>query len=287
MKNFKDKVAVITGGANGIGLALAEEALQREMKVVVADIHREGLERAEKHLKKFKGEFFTVNMDVTEYSEMKMLAEKTVDEYNKVDIFFNNAGVTVPGPVWELPLNDIDYIIKSNLYSSVYGLKVFVPLMSSQDSKGHIVNTASIAGLISAPGMPTYHMTKFGNVGLTETVNYQLQAADSNIKMSLFCPGYIQTDLHNCDERRPEKFAIDPEDPYYQSETYKKGLERAEQVITTGMPIDSIGMQVFQAIEDEEFYILTHPQYLPVVANRMKNIVNGSNPDIEFFKNNS
>ena len=285
MKKFKDKVAVITGGANGIGLALAEEALKRKMKVVIADIHEKGLKRAETKLSDFEGDLLTVHMDVTEYSDMKNLAEKTLSEYGQVDILFNNAGVVVPGPVWELPLNDIDYIMQSNLYSIVYGLKAFVPIMSEQNTDAHIVNTASVAGLLSTKGMPTYHMTKFGNVGLTESVNYQLQAADSNIKMSVFCPGFIQTELHNCDKRRPDKFEINLEEPYYNSETYKEGLKRAEHVITTGMPIDSIGMQVFQAIEDEEFYILTHDQYLPVIAHRMKNILNGQNPNIAFFDN--
>lgn len=102
--------------------------------------------------------------------------------------------------------------------------------------------------------------------------------------MSVFCPGFIQTDLHHCDDRRPEKFAIDPDDPYYKSETYKDGLKKAHHVITTGIPIDSVGMSVFQAIEDEEFYILTHPKYQPVIGWRVKNILDGKNPDINFFK---
>ena len=127
-------------------------------------------------------------------------------------------------------------------------------------------------------------MTKFGNIGLSESVSLQLQEKGSNIKMSVFCPGFIQTDLHHCDDRRPEKFAIDPKDPYYQSETYKNGLKKAHYVITTGIPIDSIGMSVFQGIEDEDFYILTHPKYQPVIGWRVKNILDGKNPDINFFK---
>lgn len=284
MKEFKDKVAVITGGANGIGLAVAEEATRRGMKVVIGDIHKEGLEKAEEKLRNMGADFLSIYMDVTEYEDMEMLAEKTLDKYGKVDIFFNNAGVAVPGPIWELPLKEVDYIMHSNLYSIVYGLRVFIPIMEKQGTDCHIVNTASVAGLLSSPAMPTYHMTKFGNIGLSESVSLQLQEKGSNIKMSVFCPGFIQTDLHHCDDRRPEKFAIDPKDPYYQSETYKNGLKKAHYVITTGIPIDSIGMSVFQGIEDEDFYILTHPKYQPVIGWRVKNILDGKNPDINFFK---
>lgn len=284
MKEFKGKVAVVTGGANGIGHALAQEAVKRGMKVVIADIDKKGLDRVESEFKDLNADFMTVYMDVTEYNDMEMLAKKTIDKYGQVDILFNNAGVVVPGSIWKLPLNDIDYIMQSNLYSVLYGLKVFVPIMEEQGTDCHIVNTASVAGLLSTSGMPTYHMTKFGNIGLSESINYELQEKGSKIKMSVFCPGFIQTDLHHCDDRRPEKFKIDWEDPYYQSEEYKNGLKRAHHVITTGLPIDSVGMSVFQAIEDEQFYILTHPQYQPVIGWRVKNILDMKNPDINFFK---
>ncbi|SHH47561.1 SDR family NAD(P)-dependent oxidoreductase [Sporanaerobacter acetigenes] len=284
MKEFKGKVAVVTGGANGIGHALAQEAAKREMKVVIADIDKEGLDRVESEFKGLNADFMTVYMDVTEYSDMEMLAKKTIDKYGQVDILFNNAGVSVMGAIWELPINDIDYIIHSNLYSVAYGLRVFIPIMEKQNTDCHIVNTASVAGLITSPGAPTYFMTKHGNIGLSEAVNYQLQEKGSKIKMSVFCPGFVQTDLHNCDKRRPEKFKIDWEDPYYQSESYKEGYIKNTHVITTGIPIDSIGMSVFQAIEDEQFYILTHPQYLPIIGMRVKNVLDMKNPDVNFFK---
>jgi len=283
MKEFKNKVSVITGAANGIGLELSKESARRGMKVVMADIAEDDLEKAYNEVKEITPEVIKIVMDCTIYEDMEKLAQQTLDEFGQVDVFFNNAGVVVPGPIWELPNVDIDYIMKSNVYNIVYGLKVFVPIMTKQGTDAHIVNTASVAGLLSTPGMPTYHMTKFANVGLTESVNYQLRAANSNIKMSLYCPGFIQTDLHHCDERRPERFAIDKDNPYYSSKSYKEGLERAHQVITTGFPIDSVGMMVFQAIEDEQFYITTHPQYQPIIGLRVKNILEGKNPDVSIF----
>lgn len=282
MKDFKNKVAVITGAAHGIGEAVAKEASARGMKLVIADIDYDNLLKVENMLKASGTETLALKIDVTEYSQMEELASRTIERFGKIDILFSNAGVVVPGPIWELPLKDIDYIMDSNLYSIVYGLKVFIPIMLKQDTDCHIVNTASVAGLLTSNNMPAYHMTKAGNVALSETVNYQLQQMGSKIKMSVFCPGFIQTDLDNCDTRRPEKYKMD-DDPYYSSSTYKEGLERAHYVIRTGIPIDSIGMSVFNAIEEEQFYILTHPQYNPIIGLRVKNMLEGKNPDVSIF----
>jgi short-subunit dehydrogenase len=284
MKDFKNKVAVITGAANGIGKELAKDAALRGMKVVIADIDSENLDKVKVELEKLGAEVLSLIIDVTEYEQVEKLAKETIEKFGAVDLLFNNAGVVVPGKIWELPLKDVDYIMQSNLYSIVYGLRAFVPIMLKQDTPCHIVNVASAAGLITSPSMPTYHMTKFGNVGLSESVNYQLQEMGSKIKMSVFCPGFIQTDLHNCDKRRTEKFKID-ENPYYTSESYYSGLKQSDFVIKTGMPIDSIGMSVFQGIEDENFYILTHPQYNPIIGLRAKTILDGKNPNVAVFKN--
>ena len=284
MKEFKGKVAVITGGANGLGLAIAEESIKRGMKVVIADICKDGLKEADKRFKDMDADYITLFADVTKYEEMEMIAKKTLEKYGQVDILFNNAGVVIPGSIYNLPLNDIDFIMQSNVYSILYGMKVFIPIMEKQATDCHVVNTASVAGLLTSSGMPTYHMTKFANVGLTESVNLELQEKGSNVKLSVFCPGFIKTKLHLCDNRRPERFAINNEDPYYSSDEYKAGLKRAEHVITTGIDIDSVGMSVFQAIEDEQFYILTHPQYQAVIGWRAKNILDMKNPDINFFK---
>lgn len=283
MKDFKNKVAVVTGAANGIGKELAKDAALRGMKVVIADIDSQNLDKVKVELEELGAEVLSLIIDVTEYEQVEKLAKETIEKFGAVDLLFNNAGVVVPGKIWELPLKDIDYIMESNLYSIVYGLRAFVPIMLKQDTPCHIVNVASAAGLITSPSMPTYHMTKFGNVGLSESVNYQLQEMGSKIKMSVFCPGFIQTDLHNCDKRRTEKFKID-ENPYYTSESYYSGLKYDEHIIKTGMPIDSIGMSVFQGIEDENFYILTHPQYNPIIGLRAKTILDGKNPDVSIFK---
>lgn len=283
MKEFKNKVAVITGGAHGIGLELAKEALRRGMKIMVGDIDAEGLQAAEKIFSEMNGNYKTMVLDVSIYEEMCAFAKATKAHFGQIDLFFNNAGVVVSGPIWETPAKDIDYILASNLASVAYGLRAFIPIMEAQDIDCHIVNTASAAGLLTAPIMPLYHMTKFGNVGLSESTYYQLQERNSKIKMSVYCPGYIQTDLHHCDQRRPERFKID-DDPYYQSPTFKQNYAINQFVIETGMPIDSVSLSVFQAIEDEKFYILTHPNYTPLIGLRVKGILEGNNPDVNLFK---
>lgn len=283
MKDFKGKVAVITGAAHGIGHAVAKEAAMKGMKLVLADIDSKFLKEVENEIVSMGVEVLSVEMDVTEFDQVKELADKTIKRFGQVDLLFNNAGVVVPGNILDLPIKDIDYIVQSNVYSVIYGLKAFIPIMLKQDTPCHIVNTASVAGLLTTPNMPTYHMTKHANVALSESVNYQLQAMGSKIKMSVFCPGFIQTDLDNCDIRRQEKFKMDENEPYYSSDAYKAGLERAHFVIQTGIPIDSIGMSVFSAIEEEQFYILTHPQYNPIIGLRVKTMLEGKNPDVSIF----
>lgn len=283
MKDFKNKVAVITGGANGLGLEIAKEAARRQMKIVIADIDQPSLDKSNQLLEEMNADYASLKIDVTQHQEMVRLGEFALEKYGQVDLFFNNAGVVVTGPIWELPARDIDYIIASNLSSVAYGLNVFIPIMEKQGTDCHIVNTASAAGLLTAQVMPAYHMTKFGNVGLSESTYLKLQEVNSKIKMSVYCPGYIQTDLHNCDTRRPERFERN-DDPYYQSPAYMQAYKINEHVIKTGIPAASVGMTVFQGIEDEKFYILSHPAYMPLIGLRVKTILDGNNPDINVFK---
>jgi len=283
MKEFKNKVAVITGAGNGFGLEFAKECAKREMKVVIADIDKEDLKKTEAIVKEMGAEVLAVVTDVSIFDEVKALADKTIKEFGAVDLLFNNAGVVVAGPVWELPTREWDWIFGTNVYGIIHGLKAFIPIMLKQDTPCHIVNTSSVAGLLTTQNMVAYHTTKHAAVALSEATNYSLQAVNSKIKMSVFCPGFVQTDLDNCDRHRPERFKIDPNEVYYESEAYKAGIERGHYVINTGLPIDSIRQSVFIAIEEEQFYILTHPQYNPIIGKRVKDMIEGQNPDVSIF----
>ncbi|SES63404.1 Short-chain dehydrogenase [Natronincola peptidivorans] len=284
MKEFKNRTAVITGAANGFGFEVAKECARREMKVVMADIDGEDLKKASQTVKEMGVEVLTVEMDTSVYEEMENLAKQTLETFRTVDLLFNNAGVVTSGSIWEMPLKDWEWTMGVNVWGMMYAMRVFVPIMLKQQTPCHVVNVASVAGLLTTPGMPAYHTTKFATVAMTESANYQLQMMNANVKMSVYCPGFVQTDLHNCEKRRPERFKIDPDHPYYQSESYRAGLAKAEHVITTGIPITSVAQSIFTAIEEEQFYILTHPQYNPVIGLRVKTMLEGKNPSAELFR---
>jgi NAD(P)-dependent dehydrogenase (short-subunit alcohol dehydrogenase family) len=284
MKDFKDKVAVITGAANGIGFAVARECAKRQVKIVIADIDGADLTVAEKKLKAEGADVLAVEMDVMKYEDMELLAAKALEKFQHIDLLFNNAGVVVAGPAWLLSLNDWEWIMKSNVWGAIHGEKVFIPIMLKQDTDCHIVNTSSVAGLLHLNGMSAYHTSKFACVGLTESTYLDLQCTTDKIKMSVFCPGFIQTDLDNCERHRPERYKNDMSQPFYQSELYKEEEAQKHKVIRGGMPIDTIGATIFKAIEDETFYILTHPELNPLIGLRIKNMFEGGRPSMNLLR---
>lgn len=283
MKEFKNKVALITGAGNGFGFEIAKECAARGMKLALNDIDKKDLEIASEALRKEGAEVLTLHADVTIPEEVDKMVDRTIDTFGQIDFLVNNAGVAISGPVWELPLQDWEWIVSANIMSQVYAMKKVIPLMLKQDTECHILNVASVAGLITSNGMPAYHTTKHASVALTESTSFDLQAIGSKIKLSVFCPGFVQTDLHNYERHRPERFN-DKSDPYYQSPSYFAGLKRAEFVIKTGMPIDSIGMSVLTGIEEDQFYILTHPLYNTIIGRRVKDMLEGRGPDLQVLR---
>ena len=280
MRDFKDKVAVITGAANGIGFAIAQECAKRGVKMVVADIDETDLGQAVEQLEVAGAEVIAVEMDVMKYADMEMLCRRALEHFQHVDLLFNNAGVVVAGPAWLLSLNDWEWSMRTNVWGVIHGEKVFIPVMLEQDTPCHIVNTSSVAGLLDLNGMSAYHTSKFATVGLSESTYLDLQCQTDKIKMSVFCPGFIQTDLDNCERHRPEIYANDLSQPYYQSDLYRSEEQQKHKVIQGGMAIDTIGATIFEAIEEERFYILTHSELNPLIALRVNNVLNGGSPSM-------
>ena len=279
MKEFAGKVALITGAGNGFGAEFAKECARREMKMVLVDIDPSDGERILKTVKDMGADAISVVADVSLEEEVTKMVNQTMETYGQIDLLFNNAGVAIPGPVWEVPTQDWEWILGLNVMSQVYAMKLVIPIMLKQGIPCHIVNTASVAGLLTTSGMPLYHTSKFASVALSESVAHDLKAMNANVKISVYCPGFVQTDLHNYERHRPERFK-DVSDPYYQSELFKIGQARAKHVITTGIPVDSVALSVFNAIEDEEFYILTHPMYQTIIGNRVKSMLEGHFQDL-------
>lgn len=279
MKEFKNKVALITGAANGFGREFVKEAVAREMKIAVVDIEGAELDAVVAEEKAKGATIIGIQADVTKPEECEKAVNATMEAYGQIDLLMNNAGVAIPGVVWELPIRDWEWITHLNVLSHVYFMKLVIPIMLKQGTHCHICNTASVAGVITSDGMPAYHTTKHAAVALAESVSYDLQAIGADIVMSVYCPGFVQTDLHHSERHRPEQYA-DPSDPYYTSPTFYKGQATAKHVIETGMPIDSVGMRVFQAIEDEQFYILTHPIYTTIIGKRVTDMLAGKGPSL-------
>ncbi len=277
MKDFKDKVMFISGAAHGFGRVIAIEAAKRGMKLAMIDIDAPALEETAGMLG--DADALTIPTDVTKEDEVNAAIDKAMAHFGRIDVLINDAGIALPGRMWELPTRDWEWILHVNTMSQVYTMRKIIPIMLAQKTHAAILNVASIAGLLDTPGMPAYHASKFASVGLTEATAYDLQRINADIQMHVMCPGFVQTDLYHTEQHRPAQYT-DKSDPYYSSEAYLKGQQFAKYVIVNGSPIDSIAPTVFKALEDETFYILTHPEYNPLISDRVNRIVNGGKPDV-------
>ena len=159
MKEFEGKVAVITGAGNGFGVEIAKECAYRKIKMILVDIEKEDVELTKKMVCSMGGEAIALQADVTLFEEVKKMIDIAIEEYGQIDLLFNNAGVAIPGVIWELPMRDWDWIVQVNVMSQVYAMNLAIPIMLKQNTPCHIINTASVAGLITSDGMPAYHTT--------------------------------------------------------------------------------------------------------------------------------
>lgn len=279
MKEFKGRVALITGAANGFGVEFVKEAAKREMKIVAVDIEGDEVKAVAEEARANGAEIIDIQADLTKYEEVERVVNKTMEVYGQIDLLMCNAGIAIPRYIWEVPVRDWEWIMHINVLQHVYFMKLVIPIMRKQGTPCHICNTASVAGVITSNGMPAYHATKHAAVALAESVSMDLECVGANIKMSVFCPGFIQTDLHHSERHRPEQYK-DESDPYYTSPEYYMGQKTAERVIVTGKRVDFVGPRVFKAIEDEDFYILTDPLYTTIIGGRVTDMLAGKGPKL-------
>jgi NAD(P)-dependent dehydrogenase (short-subunit alcohol dehydrogenase family) len=277
MKEFQGKVAVVTGAASGIGRALAGKSAQEGMKVVLADIEEQALLRASQELEATGASVLAVQTDVSKAGDVEALAQKAFDTYGGVHLLFNNAGVGGGDIIWESTLADWEWILGVNLWGVIHGISTFVPRMIEQDTEGHIVNTASIAGLISGPGLGIYKVTKHGVVTLSETMYHELALRGAKVKVSVLCPGFVNTQIMDSARNRPVQLQNDPTEAQLGPER-EALIQFMRRAIESGMPPRQVAEIVFQAIRDETFYILTHPETKEEVRDRMEDILQGRNP---------
>src|SRR5258706_11754428 len=207
MQSVRDKVAVVTGGASGIGYAMAERFAAEGMKVVLADVEPTALEAACGRLAAAGADVLGVPTDVACGAAVEVLARRTIERFGKVHVLCNNAGVSVGGPLWEHTEDDWTWVLGVNLWGVVHGVRAFVPIMIRQNEPAHVVNTASLAGLTSNPFLGIYNVTKHGVVTISETLAQELAFVGAPVKVSVLCPGFVQTKIADSHRNRPTDLA--------------------------------------------------------------------------------
>jgi NAD(P)-dependent dehydrogenase (short-subunit alcohol dehydrogenase family) len=276
MKNFKDKVAVVTGGASGIGFALAEAFARKGMKIVLADVEAKALRAAEQQLLAAGCEVLAVRTDVSKLASVQRLAARTAERFGNVHVLCNNAGIVPPDrykPLWETSLHDWKWALDVNLWGVIHGIHCFLPAMLAHGEKGHVVNTASVAGLISGSGSGAYGVAKHGVVRLTEGVFTSLRERKAKIGATVLCPGVVATGIYNSERNRP---GVSDADKANKQEAYHK---IAKDLYKTAMQPDQVAEQVMQAIRDEELYAVTTTAFDDAVRERMEAILERRNPN--------
>jgi NAD(P)-dependent dehydrogenase (short-subunit alcohol dehydrogenase family) len=272
MEQLNGKVAVVTGAASGIGLALSRAFLGEGMKVVMADIEADALDKAVADLPE-GSEVHPVVCDVSDGAQVEALRDAAVETFGTAHVVCNNAGVSTGGPIWTQTISDWEWTLGVNLWGVIHGVRAFTPLLIEQ-GEGHIVNTASMAGLVSAPFMGVYNVSKHGVVTLSETLFGDLALAGAQgVRVSVLCPGWVRTRIHEAGRNRP-----DSDEPVQMADDGMR--EYIASVINGGLDPDDVAAMVVDAVKANRFYVLTHPDWMPFVLNRAERIVNGEQPAV-------
>jgi NAD(P)-dependent dehydrogenase (short-subunit alcohol dehydrogenase family) len=274
MDDLRSKVAVITGGASGIGRALAERFAAEGMKIVIADIDEVAMRAVEVQLAEGGTEVLTQVCDTSLEAEVQALADAAMSRFGGAHVLCNNAGVIGKGDAWRSPIAVWDWVIGINLYGVIHGVRAFLPIMEDQ-GEGHIVNTASMAGLVALPGAAPYNVTKTGVVALSEGLYLELKATGSPVRVSALCPGFVKTNLAK-GQKWTERLGSEPgaaQTPMAQmmDAVLAQGVEE-------GIEATDVADQVVDAIRTERFWILTHPEMRQAPVERMQRAAEQANP---------
>jgi NAD(P)-dependent dehydrogenase (short-subunit alcohol dehydrogenase family) len=277
VEDLEGRVAVITGAASGIGLAMAQRFAAEGMKLVLADIERPVLLRAGDVLSQRGADVLTVPTDVSLESDVAALAATAFEHFGDVHLVCNNAGVGSRGlPIAELPIEDFEWVLGVNLFGVIHGLRAFLPHLRANDV-GHVVNTASMSGLVHLPRMGPYNASKAAVVALSETLRFELAAEGSKVGVSVLCPSWVRTNISTADRNLPERFAYALDtDRMAEVAEYKDRRRRMRPAATD--PAD-VADEVCQAVKANRFYILTHPDSLATFEARARRIVAGDEPE--------
>lgn len=272
---FDGKVAVITGAASGFGRAFAQKAATLGMKLVLADVDGDALAACVTALRDDGAEAVGVATDVSQSAQVEALAQTALDTFGKVHLLFNNAGVGTGGFLWENTENDWTWVLGVNVMGVAHGVRVFAPIMLRQKELAHIVNTASVAGLLAPPAMGVYNVSKHAVVALTETLYHDLNIVGGEVGCSLLCPAFVPTGIAESHRARPEALR-NTEAPTRSQAVAQVQLQRA--VKSGKLSAADVAELTFDAVRERRFYILTHPAILPSVHLRHEDIELMRNP---------
>lgn len=275
VKLAEGKTAVVTGAASGIGLALAERFAAARMQVVLADIQQDALDRAVEKLEQRQASVIGVLTDTMLRESVHALADRAIAEFGPVHILCNNAGVAAtrspPGTaIWEVPASDWDWVMGVNFHGVLYGLQAFVPHMLAHGESGHIVNTASLAGLL--PGGGSYGVSKHGVLCLTETLCNDLKARGARIGASVLCPGFVNTNIFDAERNRPEALRTGG------GTMPQEMLAAAAGLLAQGKDPAEIAEAVCESIEQDRLYVLPHPAWDDFVRARVDSVIARGGP---------
>ncbi len=283
MKDFRGRTAVITGAGSGFGREFARIAAGLEMNVVLADVQQDALDAVVQELEASGARVLAHKLDVSKADEIEAMAAATESTFGATHLLFNNAGVGSGGLVWENSVRDWEWVLGVNLWGVIHGIRSFVPRMlaaAKNDASyaGHIVNTASMAGLLNAPNMGIYNVSKHAVVSLSETLYQDLGLIEAPIGASVLCPYFVPTGISESERNAPSDVAGQP------ASASKRAQQMMSQKAVGSGRVTAAGVaeSVFEAIRANRFYVFSHPHALGNVETRMKDIIDMRNPSDPF-----
>ena len=283
ISDFKGKTAVLTGGASGFGLECARIGASLGMNLVIVDVQADALKQAHDELKSLGATVMAKKVDVSNADAMQGLASAVFERFGAPHFVFNNAGVGAGGLVWENTVADWEWLLGVNLWGVIHGVRLFTPMMldaAKQDPnyQAHIVNTASMAGLLTPPNMGIYNVTKHAVVSLTETLYQDLKLVSDQVSASVLCPYFVPTGINNSERNRPEGLK-----PQALTQSQLIGQAMSNKAVSSGkVSAAQVAQMVFDAILADQFYIYSHPKALGNAQTRFDAIVQGHNPPDPF-----
>jgi NAD(P)-dependent dehydrogenase (short-subunit alcohol dehydrogenase family) len=279
MKAFAGKVAVITGAGSGFGREFARTGAALGMKLALADVQADALAATVAELEGQGAQVFGETVDVSKAEDVERLAARTLDTFGGAHLLFNNAGVAVGGLAWESSARDWEWVLGVNVWGVIHGVRVFTPIMLAQGGEAHIVNTASVAGLVNPQMMAAYNVSKHAVVSLSETLHHDLKLVGSSVGVSVLCPAFVPTGINASDRNRPADLANDAP-PTASQAALKAQLDKA---VTSGkITAPQVSVMTFDAIREERFYVITHEKMMPSIELRLQDVVQRRNPSDPF-----